>query len=303
MDLFNFLPKLWDPKGKMMMNDIKFCMFILSHGRSDRIYTLKALKDAGYTGEWFIVIDNEDKTADEYYKAYGDRVIMFDKLAISKTFDTADNFDNRKTIVYARNACFNIAEEKGFTHFMELDDDYTHFNFRFNQDGDYKYKKLTNLDFIMEKFIEFYETSGVDCLAFAQGGDFIGGKNGGMGKIVKSKRKAMNTLLCSTKRRFSFLGRINEDVNSYVRLGQLGKVFMTVNLVSIQQKQTQSNAGGMTDVYLESGTYLKSFYTIMYAPSCVKIGKMGNKAESMRIHHKIKWRYAVPCILDESYKK
>lgn len=275
-------------------------MFILSHGRSDRVYTIKALEDAGYTGDYFIVIDNEDKSAEEYYKRYGDKVVMFDKKAVAETFDTADNFDERKTIVYARNACFDIAKEKGYTHFMELDDDYTQFSYRFDVNGDFKNTTLKNLDYVIDRMIDYYEKSGATCLAFAQGGDFIGGAEG-MGKDIRIKRKAMNTLLCSTERPFKFLGRINEDVNTYVRLGHIGKLFMMINSVSINQKQTQSNEGGMTDVYLDSGTYLKSFYSVMFSPSSVKISKMGNK--NMRLHHKINWRYTTPQILDESYKK
>ena len=81
-----------------------FAVFILTHGRPDRIHTLKTLEKQGYTGDWYLVIDNEDKMADEYYKNYGDKVIMFDKKAISLTFDTADLSDDRRAIVYARNA-------------------------------------------------------------------------------------------------------------------------------------------------------------------------------------------------------
>lgn len=282
----------------------KFCMFILSHGRADRIHTIKTLERAGYTGDYFILVDNEDETKDEYYEKYGQKVIMFDKLAVSKTFDTADNFDNRKTIVYARNACFDIAKELGYTHFMELDDDYVSFSYRFNSKGEFKNRKLKYLDYVIDRMIEFYESSGATCLAFAQGGDFIGGSEG-MGKDIHIKRKAMNTLLCSTKRPFKFLGRINEDVNTYVTLGHRGDLFMTVNSISINQKQTQSNEGGMTDVYLESGTYLKSFYTIIFSPSSVKISRMGNKKgkQNRRIHHKVNWRNTTPYILDESFKK
>lgn len=283
------------------MADRKFCMFILSHGRSDRIYTLASLERAGYTGDYFIVIDNEDETSDEYFKRYGDKVIMFDKKAISKTFDTADNFDNRKTIVYARNACFQIAKEKGFTYFMELDDDYTSFDYRFNLDGDFKHSTMKKLDIVIEKFIDFFERSNADCLAFAQGGDFIGGSGSTLGKNITTKRKAMNTLLCSTEKPFTFLGRINEDVNTYVRLGQIGKLFLTVSCCAIEQKTTQKNEGGMTDVYLDGGTYLKSFYSIIYSPSSVVLIKMGNKYK--RIHHKVQWRFTIPCILNEMYKK
>lgn len=49
------------------------------------------------------------------------------------------------------------------------------------------------------------------------------------------------------------------------------------------QMQTQKNAGGMTETYLESGTYLKSFYSVMYAPSCVKLNTMGTNIEEYTI--------------------
>jgi hypothetical protein len=281
-----------------MRND--FCIFILTHGRSDRLYTLHSLLSAGYTGKYYLVIDNEDKTSAEYYKLYGDRVKIFDKKAISKTFDTADNFDNRKTIVYARNYCFQLAKELGVKYFLELDDDYTGFCIRFNGKGEFKNKMIKDIDEVLENLIEFYESSGITCLAFAQGGDFIGGAEG-FGEDIRIKRKAMNTLLCSVDREFKFLGRINEDVNTYVTLGQVGKLFITLNSICINQVQTQTNKGGMTDIYLESGTYLKSFYTVMYAPSCVKIGLMGNL--NQRIHHNINWNNAVPKIVEEKYKK
>lgn len=57
----------------------------------------------------------------------------------------------------------------------------------------------------------------------------------------------------------------------------------------------------MTEVYLNQGTYVKSFYTVMLNPSAVKINLMGNKDK--RLHHKILWKNAVPKILSENYKK
>lgn len=277
-------------------------MFILSHGRADKIFTLGVLERTGYTGDWFIVIDNEDETAHEYYKNYGEEnVILFDKKAISETFDTADNFNNRKTIVYARNACFQIAKDLGYRYFMELDDDYNDFSFRFNHKKIFKHLRVKNLDLIIEKMIRFYDVSGATCLAVAQGGDYIGGVVGMFGKQIFLRRKAMNTQLCSTDREFQFLGRINEDVNTYISMGHLGKLFFTTNLLAINQKPTQSNEGGMTETYLESGTYVKSFYSIIFSPSSVRIALMGNK--NMRIHHKISWKNTTPYILDEKYKK
>lgn len=96
-----------------MLRD-NFCTFILTHGRAGNVITYKTLKAEGYTGPLFLVVDNEDSQIEEYQKNFGkENVLIFDKLAISKTFDTADTFEDRRTIVYARNACFDLAKEKG----------------------------------------------------------------------------------------------------------------------------------------------------------------------------------------------
>ena len=42
-----------------------FCVFILTHGRHDRVHTYNTLLKAGYTGKIYIVIDDEDQTAEE----------------------------------------------------------------------------------------------------------------------------------------------------------------------------------------------------------------------------------------------
>jgi hypothetical protein len=77
----------------------------------------------------------------------------------------------------------------------------------------------------------------------------------------------------------------------------IGKIILTSLMNSVTQKETQSNAGGLTEIYLELGTYVKSFYSVMYAPSCIRIAAMG--AGSMRIHHEVNWKCAVPKIIRE----
>ena len=148
--------------------------------------------------------------------------------------------------------------------------------------------------------INFLEKSNALTVAFAQGGDYIGGVSSTVWK-KQLARKAMNTFFCKTSRRFDFIGRINEDVNTYTTLGIKGELMFTIGKVMMNQLETQSNAGGMTDVYLDSGTYVKSFFTIICAPSCTKISTMGNKFR--RIHHKIMWDKCAPKILNESWKK
>jgi hypothetical protein len=278
-----------------MKND--FAAFILTHGRPDHVVTYNSLKKCGYTGPIYIVIDNEDSKVAEYREKYGDKVYVFDKLAISRTFDEADNFSDRRSIVYARNAVFNIAEKIGVKYFIQLDDDYTDFRYKYDNKQNYGDWYIKNLDGVFDAMIEFYKKIPALSIAMAQGGDFIGGKFGGLSKKIGTKRKCMNTFICSTDRRFTFFGRINEDVNAYTLLGSRGKLFLQINQLAINQLTTQQNKGGMTDIYLTAGTYIKSFYTIIHQPSSVRIAIIGSKYK--RLHHKVKWNNTVPKIIRE----
>lgn len=282
-----------------MQND--FAAFILSHGRPDNVKTYDTLKKCGYTGKVFIIIDNEDKTADEYRKKYGNIVIEFDKLAVAKRIDEGDNFNDRRAIIYARNECFEIAERLGVEYFIELDDDYTTFCYKYDSVGNFKESTVKNLDRIFDIMLTFYKNTPALSVAFAQNGDFIGGKNSNNIKSEKLLRKCMNTFICSTKRPFEFFGRINEDVNTYTNLGGRGGLFLTDVHVAVIQGKTQKTKGGMSDIYEAQGTYVKSFYSVLYSPSCVKVAMMGDKHR--RLHHRVSWNNAVPVILHESFKK
>lgn len=69
----------------------------------------------------------------------------------------------------------------------------------------------------------------------------------------------------------------------------------------MNQTDTQTNAGGLTDIYLDLGTYVKSFYTVIAMPSSAAIRLMGNKHK--RPHHSINWKKTTPKIIKERYKK
>ena len=285
------------------MKNKDFVAFILTHGRPNNVITIESLKKCGYTGRVIIVIDNEDETSEEYYKKFGkDNVVMFDKLEMSKTFDEADNFKDRKSIVYARNACFNIAKDLGIKYFIQLDDDYTSFRFASNEKEEYitSNTAINNLDNIFDSLLKFYKSTSIKSIAMAQGGDFIGGIKSRVWK-EKLPRKCMNSFICSTDRPFQFMGRLNEDVNNYTKNASLGQLFFTTALVRLEQKQTQSSEGGMTDIYLNNGTYIKSFYSVIFSPSSVTIALMGEI--NNRLHHRVNWNATTPKILDEKYKK
>ena len=279
-----------------------FAAFILTHGRPDKVHTHAILRRCGYTGRIVVVIDNEDKTADGYRKRFGDEVVMFDKAAMASRIDEGDNFGDRRAILYARNACFDIARELGVRYFIQLDDDYTHFNVRFRQNGEPCNGMIRRrMDEMLDALVEFYIGTQALTVAMSQGGDFIGGASPDKRTL---KRKAMNTFICSVDRPFAFRGRMNEDVNTYTNEGSKGGLFLTVMQAFVNQETTQKSGGGMTDMYLDTGTYVKSFYSVMYSPSCVKVGVLGDmRSPKFRIHHRVSWGNAVPVILPQTFRK
>ena len=182
-----------------------FAVFILTHGRAENVITVKTLIKQGYTGRWYIVIDDEDEQEQQYRKIYGDKVLQFAKKDIAKEFDTMDTQKDRRTIVYARNACFELAKEVKARYFLELDDDYTEFMYRYQSGNKLMHKDFKQLDDVFAAMIDFLIDTNADTVAFAQGGDFIGGLKSGTYQ-KKVLRKAMNTFFCDVEKPFKFIG-------------------------------------------------------------------------------------------------
>lgn len=51
----------------------------------------------------------------------------------------------------------------------------------------------------------------------------------------------------------------------------------------LEQTDTQKSRGGMTDEYLQSGTYVKSFYSVIGMPSACKVQLLNS--QNPRLHH------------------
>lgn len=279
-----------------MSNLDRFAVIIPTHGRHDRVYTESSLRSSGYTGEIYLLCDDEDKQLALYKEKYGDSVIVFSKDDYSGKFDKMDNFGNKACVVYARNAIWDAAKSKGLDYFAVADDDYSAFEYRITKDGGYYAQRIHNADDVFSAYVQFLMDSNVDTICFAQGGDFIGGaENSDVVNGFKVFRKMMNFYFFRVDRPLEFKGTINEDLTSSITEGVVGKIILTSLMNSIVQKETQSNKGGLTDIYLDLGTYVKSFYSVIAAPSCVKVAEMGDN--HFRIHHKVTWKHAVPKII------
>lgn len=278
-----------------------FGILILTHGRADKMLTMKGVIQPGnYTGKWYMVLDNEDDQYQEYVNRFGiDHIYVFDKSEVAEWTDTADNFNEHRAIIYARNQSFYIAQELGLKYFLMLDDDYSGMAYRYVEDGKLKAKRVTDLDRLCEDMIQFLEDSGAMTVAFCQAGDFIGGAQCRRFH-ERCIRKAMNSFFCKADAPFEFIGTMNEDVTMYTTNGSRGKKIFSITDIAIIQASTQSISGGMSEAYSESGTYLKAFYTVMAMPGAVKVDMM--HSAHARIHHKVNWNRCVPKIINEKWR-
>lgn len=281
-----------------------FCAFVLTHGRPNNVKTIDTLKRFGFTGKVYLVVDDEDKTLETYKELYGDQVLVFSKKEVSKLFDRATNDKKMNTVVYARNACWELADQVGCQYFIQLDDDYTSFAFRFDDNLVYGYKAIKDLDACFKIVLDYFKATPFVTIALSQGGDWIGGSQSPFAQTIRTKRKAMNSFFCDTKKKFMFEGNINEDVNVYTYKQRQGLPFLTIFNMDLNQMTTQSQSGGMTEIYKDSGTYVKSFFSLLFAPSCVQVGEIQSLGTSeARLHHKVAWNNVAPKIIRQRYKK
>ena len=285
-----------------MIDMTKFGVIVLCHCRPNDTTTPKVLRNCDYTGPIILLLDDEDETIDQYRQNYPEYIIeTYSKDEMMKKVDAMDNLHDKRCAVYARNACFDVAEKYGLKYFCQMDDDYVSIPYRYIVGPTLYRDNNTKLDEVFRAYLEFMDLNeNIGSVAFAEPGDFVGG----VGSHLNHKKylqKCMGSWMCFVDRRLHFQGTMNDDVNTYSLGGSRGQLFFTFNFIMIDTPPTQSIKGGMTDIYMGRGTYTKTFYTVMCCPSFVKVDMFGDRY--YRIHHKFNWENATPKLISGRYKK
>lgn len=277
-----------------MLNN--FAIFILSHGRANDMETVKAIQKAGYTGEWFIVIDDLDSQQELYKEKYGDKVIIFDKKLWAEKTDTITNTGELSSPVFARNAITEIAKEKGLKYYAEFDDDLKTFQFRYNDNGKLAGKPIKNLNEVIEAMLEFQEASGATSLGFASGGGFIGGVEGRFKQGIL--RNINQAFILRTDKPIEFKGLLNEDSIALEFCNSTGRLAFELCAVTQTCPARSTNEGGLNDLYKENDEYVRAFYSIIAFPNNLKIIQRQGTVTLQR-----KTDTAMPKIISERWKK
>lgn len=281
------------------MESKDFAVFILSHGRANTITTYKALRDGGYTGRTYVVIDNEDDQEELYRQKFGDDIIQFDKRDYLEKTDLGDLDTDRRIGVFARNFIQDEAKRLGYKFHLQLDDDVHGFTYRFAQGKVLRALHCSHLDEVFSGMVEYMKETPITSLSFALSAYNMGGVDGSIKEGMT--RKTMTTFLMRADDVQYFHMRMNDDITTSLINGMRGKLYYSYLPIEVEVDKTQVKAGGMTDIYQKNGTYRKSFYSVMCCPSCVKVSAMG--ITDYRIHHTISWNNAVPKLLSERWCK
>lgn len=278
------------------MKNKSFAILIISHKRADTQLTYETFKKAGYTGEIYIVVDDEDPQLEDYKRKYGDIIKVFSKDEMLEITETVDNFRNKTNCVLPSMYLKKFAEENNLEFYMRVDDDILSVRERYVEDGLFKGKDVENLDKVIDLFIEYMRKANISCLSFGNDGGYIGGANGkfrnGMG------RNNNQTFIMKTADKLEFIGTRAEDFNMVATYSKIGKLIYEVYKISIGSPERGSNEGGLKEDYEQSGFYTANFYSVIVAPYCCKIGMRNGKITLKR-----KWDRFAPMVISEVYKK
>lgn len=273
-----------------------FAILIKSHKRANSLLTYETLKNTGYIGDVYIIVDDEDNQLAEYKKKYKKNIKVFNKDEMLKYADTIDNLKNKNNALLPAIYANILANELGLEYYMLIDDDISSIRERYEENGKLKGRDIKDINKIISLFINYMEKANISVLSFGNEGGYIGGANGKFKNGIG--RNNNQNFIIKTKDNISFLGTRNEDFNMVAHYSKLGKLIFEIYRIGIKSPERGTNDGGLQDDYKQSGFYTANFYSIIVAPYCCKIGSRNNKITLKR-----NWERFAPMVISEVYKK
>ena len=273
-------------------------VYIISKGRP-QCKTARTLQKIGFPGDWFIVCGTNDDALDEYMRLWGpERVKVFDFDDQVARTDTMDNFgfDSMASgACPARNATREISRARGERRHWQLGDDYTGF-----QVTDFKtmtrptVRDGARLYELMEAIASFADACGLANAGFPPATIETTPENG----KTFSLRVFNAHNLPSGDGFVPWVARMNDDLINAINVWRRGGMEMSVKFLSMNMPPTQSESGGLSELYRSEGTVRKTAYAVMAAPGAVRLVK-----RFKRYHHAVDWGFLVPKVVHDRWRK
>lgn len=274
---------------------MKSVVFIITHGRAKKQRTLELLKKLKCTHRIYLVVDDMDDQLEEYIKKYGDDVLIFNKIEIAERTDTRINKYPLGTALFARNACFEFANQMNLDMYWVIDDDVTSFTKKTVKENKMKSDKIKNISRVFKAYEEYMENTKIHALSMCGEGAYIGGVNKDV--LNGYKYSLVCCMLFSTKRPVIFESAVLEDnCTSYKDL-MIGKIEFTPMIMAFSTPGDNAK-GGNEETYGAYGGYASHMFEIIGRPDTLV---MKNKKGKWLCDRNIDT--FCPKILNEKWKK
>lgn len=275
---------------------MKCAIFIISHNRAGRVETYSALRDAGFFGEIFVVVDVNDPQYIEYLVRFGKELIAYSKANEKLSADTLESEKRESSAVYARNAVESIAKNMRLDAFVILDDDITSFRYRWIENGVCRSLKITQyIDRILLVYINYMLDCDIATLSFENCMFYVGGISDDK---IANERWTYQIHIRNTKLPVEWKSIINEDIITEIMTATRGYIWWSLPYVVYDAVAMNEKSGGNKDNYDTFSEFRRAMFATVINPSSCKPGYSHGK---LRILQNKKASY--PMIVSSRYKK
>lgn len=258
--------------------------------------TAKLLNRIGYTGDFYICIQEDDKHKQQYIENFGeDKIITYDYYEQIPQTDFLDNYGNEKTgVVVVRNIIPKIAKSMGCKRYWILDDDITSFRYFKYKEGKFKTindgAKLEKIFYMISEF--GHKTNILKCGFKRDGGMWAPNPFKFEHYVVQIMNLDVNAP--------PFRGRLAEDDVHDLSLLHQGKLIFNFPSITYtcSEFDTNKDGGGLNDMYQTFGMYRRFAYILLVCPILIfRIRKF------RKLNKKVPYENLIPKVINEKYKK
>lgn len=275
---------------------MRCAIFVISYNRAGRVETYSALRDAGFLGEIFVVIDVDDPQYMEYKLRFSNELIAYSKKNEMSAADTVECEKRPASALYARNAVEKIAIQMHLDAFIILDDDITSFRYRWIEGGVCKSLKITQyIDRILLSYIDYMLSCNIATLSFENCMFYVGGITDDK---IANERWTYQIHIRNANIPVEWKSIINEDIITEIMTATRGYIWWSLPHVVYDAVAMNEKSGGNKDNYDTFSEFKRAMFATVVNPSSCKPGYSHGK---LRIIQNKKASY--PMIISGRYKK
>lgn len=278
-----------------------FAVFILTYRRPHRQLAYDFLRNHGYTGSIYFVVDDTDSTIDELADAHKNDVkcktLIFNKTDIDKITDTGLSNSLLNFAVFSRNAIEKFAADMNIKYFVMCDDDIRSVRFRYFEDNCLRSIVIKNLDEIFNEIKCFMEEN--DNVAMLSPAQSIMCIDKTFQRKIDSNRYRECATMFFRRSDIKVSWKLNmlEDVITSYQLVRQGYFVSIIDCIQCEcEPFGGKRSGGNSDVY-NLYSKLDCIFPIIIMPDSFVL-KINNKISSFAKNQK----YLCPVIVSDKFR-